>query len=160
MRLEGSCHCGAVRFGVEAAHAVPFNRCYCSVCRKTGGGGGYAINLGANAQTLEVEGREHVSIYQITLDESGEKSPAQRHFCNQCGTALWVADPRWPTHLHPFASAIDSELPVAPKSTHMMLASKASWVRAEVAPGDAVFEAYPNESLAKWHQHLGLESTP
>jgi len=23
-------------------------RCYCSICRKTAGGGGYAINLGAS----------------------------------------------------------------------------------------------------------------
>jgi hypothetical protein len=26
---------------------VPFLHCHCSICRKTAGGGGYAINLGA-----------------------------------------------------------------------------------------------------------------
>ena len=47
MKLNGSCHCQAVRFTVDAASPCPYMRCYCSICRKTAGGGGYAINLGA-----------------------------------------------------------------------------------------------------------------
>jgi hypothetical protein len=31
MKLEGSCHCGAVRFSVEAPSPVPFVRCDCSI---------------------------------------------------------------------------------------------------------------------------------
>ena len=46
MHLHGSCHCGAVTFSLNSAHPYPFNICYCSICRKTAGGGGYAINLG------------------------------------------------------------------------------------------------------------------
>ncbi|MCL7942209.1 hypothetical protein M8009_18170 [Halomonas sp. ATCH28] len=33
MLLEGSCHCGAVHFRVDSPH--PYQRCYCSICRKT-----------------------------------------------------------------------------------------------------------------------------
>lgn len=51
MLLEGSCHCGAVHFRVESPHPFPYQRCYCSICCKTAGGGGYAINLGALAET-------------------------------------------------------------------------------------------------------------
>ncbi len=40
MRLDGSCHCGAVHFHVESHTPYPFLRCYCSICRKTDGGGG------------------------------------------------------------------------------------------------------------------------
>jgi hypothetical protein len=40
MQLEGSCHCGAVRFSVEAMSPVPFLHCHCSICRKTAGSGG------------------------------------------------------------------------------------------------------------------------
>ena len=29
MLLEGSCHCGAIRFRVRSAHPYPFNLCYC-----------------------------------------------------------------------------------------------------------------------------------
>jgi hypothetical protein len=162
MLLEGSCHCQSVRFRVRSTHPVPFNRCYCTVCRKTGGGGGYAINLGADASTLEVVGREFIKIYRVqSEDDAGAVtiSEAQRHFCGECGSALWVFDARWPELLHPFASAIDTDLPVAPRHTHMMLASKADWTQPEVAPDDAVFEAYPDVSLALWHQRLGLESS-
>lgn len=37
MKLEGSCHCGNVRFSCEAYAPVPFLHCYCSICRKTAG---------------------------------------------------------------------------------------------------------------------------
>lgn len=156
MKLHGSCHCGAVRFTVESAHPYPFNLCYCSICRKTAGGGGFAINLGADAATLEVEGRDALRVYQAVID--GETSPAERHFCGRCGSAMWVFDPRWPELLHPFASAIDSELPVPPERTHLMLGSKAAWVEPANGPRDRQFDEYPDESIADWHRRLGLES--
>lgn len=164
MELKGSCHCGAVRFTVESAHPYPFNLCYCSICRKTAGGGGYAINVGADAETLDVEGMDNVSVYQARLpnDETGEleESSAQRSFCKRCGSALWVWDSHWPELVHPFASAIDSELPAPPERTHLMLGSKASWVEVQAGPRDQQFEEYPAESLAEWHKRLGLEGQP
>ena len=69
MRLEGSCHCGAVRFTLESAHPYPFNLCYCSICRKTAGGGGFAINLGGEHASLDITGREHVRVYRAKLRE-------------------------------------------------------------------------------------------
>jgi hypothetical protein len=160
MRLEGSCHCGAVTFSVESPHPYPFNLCYCSICRKTGGGGGYAINLGALADTLAVQGREHVRIYHARIrDEvSGEVavSEGERNFCGECGSALWVWDPNWPELLHPFASAVDTPLPIPPERTHLMLGSKAPWVVVRADPQDKQFDEYPDESLAAWHERLGL----
>ena len=44
MRLEGSCRCGAISFSVDSHTPYPYQRCYCSICRKSAGGGGYAIN--------------------------------------------------------------------------------------------------------------------
>jgi len=161
MRLEGSCACAAVSFTVESRHPYPFNLCYCSICRKTAGGGGYAINLGADAASLEVSGRENSAMYRATIRDSdtGETalSPAERHFCKICGSALWAWDPRWPELLHPFASAIDSELPIAPERTHLMLGSKKPWVEPDFRERDKQFDEYPEESIAEWHQRLGLE---
>jgi hypothetical protein len=37
-----------------------------------------------------------------------------------------------------------------------MLASKASWVPTQAEPGDRSFDEYPDESLAQWHERLGL----
>lgn len=161
MQLEGSCHCGSVKFTVESAHPYPFNLCYCSICRKTAGGAGYAINLGADFETLEVEGKESVSVYQAIIKdpETGEaqQSSGQRNFCKHCGSALWLWDPTWPELVHPLASAIDTELPVPPERTHIMLAYKAPWVEVCDDPQDKFFDEYPDESLAEWHQRLGLE---
>ena len=163
MQLKGSCHCGKVQFSVNSSHPYPFNVCYCSICRKTDGGGGFAINLGADNESLQVQGKEHISIYRADIadgDSGGtKKSEAQRSFCGHCGSALWVWDPRWPELLHPFASTIDTDLPTPPERTHLMLAYKASWVAAHVEPGDLSFEEYPQESIAQWHQRLGLGGT-
>ncbi|HTN30377.1 MAG TPA: GFA family protein [Pseudomonas sp.] len=155
MKLQGSCHCGAVRFSVEAHQPYPFMRCYCSICRKTAGGGGYAINLGADHASLSVEGEENLSVYRARL-ENGEASSGQRHFCRHCGSALWLYDPSWPKLVHPHASAIDTPLPAPPDQVHMMLGSRAPWVKVARGPGDRCFDEYPDESLADWHQRHGL----
>ena len=155
MLLQGSCHCGAVKFELNSKHPYPYNLCYCSICRKTAGGGGFAINLGGDYASLKVDGGDNLESYHAVID--GRASPAARRFCKRCGSALWVYDPRWPELVHPFASAIDNDLPVPPQRTHLMLGSKAAWVEAEVEPADRCFDEYPDESLAAWHQRLNLE---
>ena len=156
MQLEGSCHCGAVTFSLTSAHPYPYQRCYCSICRKTQGGGGYAINLAGDAQSLKVRGRKLISIYHARLKPEGASrahvSTAQRHFCSQCGSALWLFSPEWPALIHPFASAIDTPLPVPPEHTHLMLGSKAPWVEVTLRKGDLQFDEYPEESIAQWHE--------
>ena len=158
MHLKGSCHCKAVTFTVESAHPYPFNLCYCEICRKTAGAGGYAVNLGAEFKTLKVEGQENIRVYRARLAEPELESQGERSFCGTCGSALWLWDPRWPDLVHPHASAIDTELPVPPERTHLMLASKAGWVTPEIRDGDRQFDEYPQESIAQWHERLGLTS--
>jgi hypothetical protein len=60
MRLEGSCRCGAISFSVDSHTPYPYQRCYCSICRKSAGGGGYAINIIGLADTLKVKGKERL----------------------------------------------------------------------------------------------------
>ena len=69
MQLAGSCHCGKIKFTAESAEPVPFMRCYCSICRKTAGAGGYAINLGAVARSMRVTGKRHLRIYRARLSK-------------------------------------------------------------------------------------------
>jgi hypothetical protein len=159
MKLEGSCHCQAVRFRLVSSEPVPFMRCYCSICRKTNGAGGYAINLGGDFNTLEVTGEENISVYRVRLpvaDGRTRESSCERRFCKRCGSGLWVYSSDWPDLVHPFASAVDTELPHAKAHTHMMLASKAAWVPVDVDAGDKQFDAYPDESLAEWHRRTGF----
>jgi hypothetical protein len=162
MHLEASCHCGKIKFSVESAEPVPFMRCYCSICRKTAGAGGYAINLGAVARSMKVTGKRYLRIYRARLPNEGSSgthlSTARRYFCAHCGSALWVWDPTWPELVHPHAGAIDTPLPIPPENVHILLDSKAPWVKIEGKPDDQHFEHYPGMSLAQWHQNKGLTS--
>jgi hypothetical protein len=157
--LKGSCRCGAVRFEVSSHTPVPYQLCYCSICRKQQGDGGYAINLGADAATLKIAGEKHLGLYRAEIeDEAGHcnVSSGERRFCRECGSALWLYDPTWPELVHPFASAIDTELPVAPQRVHLMLKYKAGWVQPSIRDGDVAFDLYPEESIADWHRRRGL----
>lgn len=157
MQLEGSCHCGAVRFSLESQTPYPFNLCYCSICRKTTGGGGYAINIMGLADSMNVKGEENLAIYQAEKD--GGKSPCERNFCKRCGSHLWLYDPRWPDWIYPLASAIDTELPSPPDRVHLMLGSKASWVPVpDESPEDAHFAEYPDGSVEQWHKDRNLSA--
>jgi hypothetical protein len=158
MKLTGSCHCGAVTFSVEAYAPVPYLRCHCSICRKTAGGGGFAINLGAKADTLVVHGEEAITVFHANVD--GSPGSAERRFCSKCGSALWVYDPSWPDLVHPFASAIDTPLPEPAEQVHMMLGSKPAWVRDDARAGEEKHETYPSQSLEDWHRaHCALSDT-
>ena len=57
-KLEGSCRCGAVHFTVMSHTPYPYQLCYCSICRKTAGGGGFAINLMGDYKTMKVQGQQ------------------------------------------------------------------------------------------------------
>ncbi len=75
------------------------------------------------AATLSIEGEDDIAEFRARID--GKSSRGRRKFCRRCGSALWVADPRWPDWFYPFASAIDTDLPAPPERTHIMLDSAA-----------------------------------
>lgn len=154
MRLEGSCRCGAVRFSLDSHTPYPYQRCYCSICRKSAGGGGYAINIMGDAATLTIAGRRAIRMWHAPID--GELGSAERHFCRHCGTPLWVSDRHWPELVHPFASCIDTALPVPPKTVHLLLRDKAPWVAPQVGPDDECYDGYPRLSIEDWHKTNGL----
>ena len=148
MLLKGSCHCGAVRFSVQSETPYPYQSCYCSICRKTAGGGGYAINIMGKAETMKVKGRTR--IYRAT------RGGPQRHFCPKCGSALWLWDRRWAQWIYPFASAIDTRLPAPRERQHVMLGSKASWVAVPKGRNERHFREFSKEAIIDWHRKRGL----
>ncbi len=152
MKLEGSCHCGSVSFSLDTNTPYPYQRCYCSICRKTAGGGGYAINIMGWAETLEVTGEEHIQVYNVR--KNGETSPLERRFCGGCGSALWVYHDKWPELVHPFASAIDTPLPRPLDNVHIMLDFKAEWVEVPEGPEHSHFDRYPDNSIEVWHDSM------
>jgi hypothetical protein len=148
MLLKGSCHCGAVRFSLESETPYPYMHCYCSICRKTAGGGGYAINLMGLAGTFRKRGRTRA--YRAT------RGGGERHFCPKCGSALWVWDKHWPQWIYPFASAIDTALPRPKERQHILLDSKANWVPVPKGRREQRFREYPREAIVDWHRKRGL----
>ena len=107
MLLEGSCHCGAVRFSLQSRTPRPYMVCYCSICRKT-------------------------------------------------GSALWVANPHHAESVYPFASAMDTPLPVPTERDHIMENYRPDWVAVAAAQGDAHFPEYPTVGIHDWHERRGL----
>jgi hypothetical protein len=156
MRLEGSCRCRAISFNVDSHTPYPYQRCYCSICRKSVGGGGYAINIMGLADTLKVKGKSALGVWNAPID--GHRGSAKRHYCKRCGTPLWVSDEQWPELVHPFASAIDTELPKAPSCVHLLMRDKASWVEPQIGPNDDCFDGYPELSIEAWHKNTGCGS--
>ncbi len=162
MKIEGTCYCRAVKFSAISHTPYPYMRCYCSFCRKTGGSGGYGINIMAEADSLQIEGAQwthyhHGWEHDPETDELKENRN-RRYFCCHCGSPLWAADPRWPQWIYPFASAIDTPLPKPPEIVHIMLDFAVSWVEIPQGKRHCHFERYPNESIIDWHRRLGLYS--
>ncbi len=156
MLLKASCHCQAVKFEIESHTPYPFLRCFCSICRKTAGGGGFAINIMGVANTLKVKGRRYISIYQAILGKrkNGKAivSQGQRHFCKKCASCLWISDPSWPELIHPFASAIDSPLPKPPEHVNIMLKFASNWVDIPKGKRQLNYNEYNDESIDDWHK--------
>jgi hypothetical protein len=91
-RYEGSCHCGRIRYQVQA-HVTAAVDCNCSYCRRLG-----ALWLEVPEPDLKVlAGGENLSLYQF-----GTRT-AQHYFCRHCGIAPFSRprlDPsRWAVNL-------------------------------------------------------------
>ncbi len=155
MQLEGSCHCGSVRFSLDTPESVPDLRCFCSICRKTAGSGGFGVNLGARVKGMTVDGAEHIRIYDPI---GGREDGSGRRFCGNCGSPLWNWDGRWPDFIHPHVGAIDTPLPIPPVHVDMMLESAPEWARSGLGAPERTFDGYPDEALADLHEHHGLRA--
>lgn len=76
---SGGCLCGAVRFLATDIEAN-VGACHCHTCRKWGGGPLMEVECGTN---VRFEGVDSIRTYRSS-------SWAQRGFCSQCGTHLYV----------------------------------------------------------------------
>ena len=76
---QGSCLCGAVRFGVAGDLPGP-DACHCVACRKSSGH--FFASTDVAKADLSVQGEENLRWYQ-----SSEK--VRRGFCGICGSSLF-----------------------------------------------------------------------
>ena len=76
MRIEGGCHCGAVRFEAELAEPpLSALSCNCSVCRMTG----YLHVMVSHDQFELLSGRNSLISYRFGT------GAAEHLFCRHCG---------------------------------------------------------------------------
>lgn len=73
--LQGSCHCGTVKFEVRTA-VVPASRCNCSLCRRKGA---LMTPPFAASQLKVLSGEDALTLYQFNT------RVAKHFFCRHCG---------------------------------------------------------------------------
>ncbi len=75
MIYQGSCHCGAIRFEVEAAENIKCGDCNCSICSMTG----YLHLIVPKSKFKLLAGEENITTYQFNA------KVAKHTFCKTCG---------------------------------------------------------------------------
>jgi len=156
MKLEGSCHCGSVKFALVSRTPFPYRVCYCVRCRKTGGVGPHIMG---EADTLRVEGQDHIGIYvTYSNPQAPGQAPAELRlsYCKDCGGHLFTHAPAWAGKVYPWATAIDTPLPKPPETFHINLNQAAPWAEVPQGENHRRFDAVPPESIEEWHRRHGL----
>lgn len=116
--LEGSCHCGRVRYRAVAPFGEMTN-CHCTDCRKSHGA--------AFATYIEVP-RERFSYVQGEgeLHSFQAESGLQRYFCRNCGSIIWNGSSNPPEAYWITAGTLDTPLDRKPDA-HIFIRSKVPW---------------------------------
>ncbi len=72
---RGGCHCGRIRFEVEAPEDLEVNECNCSICRMSG-----HLHLIVRKEAFRlVSGQDDIAKYQFNT------GVAEHYFCANCG---------------------------------------------------------------------------
>lgn len=116
--LEGSCHCGRVRYRAVAPFGEMTN-CHCTDCRKSHGA--------AFATYIEVP-RERFSYVQGEgeLHSFQAESGLQRYFCRNCGSIIWNGSSNPPEAYWITAGMLDTPIDRKPDA-HIFIRSKVPW---------------------------------
>ena len=127
---SGQCHCGAVRYEMptETIHQA---LCHCSDCRRHSGAPMVAWGL-VPEDRLKVEGETK----EYASSENG-----RRHFCPQCGTALFYTNAViFPGQIDVQIATLDNPDEISP-TVQIQVAERIGWMeRLDEIPD---FERYP-----------------
>jgi hypothetical protein len=87
MKVEGSCHCGAIAYEAEV-DPNSARICHCTDCQ-TLTGSAFRVNVPAPAATFKLT-RGTPKIYIKTADSGNKRAHA---FCGDCGAPIYAAAP-------------------------------------------------------------------
>ena len=116
MMINGSCHCGVVRFEIDEVRAL--THCHCANCRKLTGA--------AFASYAHVEAEKFRFVAGEDMTVTYESAPGSfRHRCKVCGCMTPGRAPYLKTVSVP-AGLLDDD-PIARPRLHVFTSSRAPW---------------------------------
>lgn len=89
MLYQGGCHCGAVKFEVEAPEEIEAHECNCSMCNKLG----YLHLIVAKSKFKLLCGAQDITTYTFNT------GVAKHMFCKHCGIKSFYTPRSNPTGL-------------------------------------------------------------
>jgi hypothetical protein len=95
---RGGCHCGRVRFEVEAPARIEVADCNCSVCSKTG----YLHLIVPASRFKLISGGDSLTTYTFNT------GVAKHHFCSACGVKSFYVPRSHPDGISVNARCIDA----------------------------------------------------
>lgn len=94
---SGGCHCGNIRFEVDAPADLSLSECNCSICRMNG----YLHLIVRQDQFRLLKGREHLATYRFNT------GVAKHSFCDTCGIKSFYVPRSHPDGISVNARCID-----------------------------------------------------
>ena len=101
MIYQGSCHCGEVRFQVEAPEVIEADKCNCSICAKSG----YLHLIVPNSKFKLLSGEKQLLTYTFNTNV------AQHYFCKHCGIKPYYVPRSNPDGVDININCIDTLIP-------------------------------------------------
>ncbi|MDW6091994.1 GFA family protein [Vibrio rhizosphaerae] len=101
MKYQGSCHCGAIRFEVEAPEVMEADKCNCSICNKSG----YLHLIVPNSKFKLLSGEAQLATYTFNT------KVAQHYFCQHCGIKPFYVPRSNPDGIDVNVNCIDTPIP-------------------------------------------------
>ncbi len=136
--LQGRCLCGALVYAAEGEPAL-VTICHCRFCQRATGGAYLVDALFRRQNFALLQGVPR--IYAHRSEGSGKQ--VDIHFCEACGTKLWLTFERFPALVGVYAGTLDTPDAIdrSPARTHYIFTDQAAaWTvlppGARVYPGD------------------------
>lgn len=95
----GGCHCGAVKFEVDAPAVIKATECNCSICKKSG----FLHLFVARDNFRLLQGEDSITTYTFNT------GVAKHHFCRHCGVKSFYVPRSHPDGLSINVNCIDAE---------------------------------------------------
>lgn len=117
--FTGGCLCGAVRYACTAEPMMA-GHCHCEDCRRSSGSG-HCSHMMVPEASVTLTGS--LTAYARVADSGNMVS---RHFCPNCGAAIFSSNPSMPGMIFLRASSLD-DLETFKPQMHVYASHAASW---------------------------------